>query len=97
MPNQIKLQLKHPMKAILEFDLPEEEHEHQYALAGLDALLVIDDILNEIRSALKYDGGELAKYTDDNGAVCDTCGYTLEAVREYIINRRDERNLPELI
>jgi hypothetical protein len=74
------------MKAILEFNLPEEKSDHAYAVAGVDALLVISDILTEIRSKLKYDGGEF-KDCDEN---------TLEIVREFICNLKRDRNLPEL-
>lgn len=75
------------MKAILEFDLPEDQHDHKYALAGCDALICISDILNEIRSKLKYDSG-LFKDCDDK---------TLEMVRDYIIDLKHHRELPELI
>jgi len=75
------------MKATLEFDLPEDRHDHEYALAGLDALLVIDDLLNEIRSAVKHNSGRLAQ--------CDIL--SLEVVREFLCGRMDERRLPELI
>lgn len=85
------------MKAILEFDLPEEEHDHKYALAGTDALIVIDDILNEIRSALQHGCGDLSKYRDDDGNIHSSCDETLQLVREYIITAKQGRNLPELI
>lgn len=75
------------MKAIIEFQLPEEEAEHSYALAGTDALLAIDDVLNEIRSCLKYDSGQL------KGSDYDT----LEKVRDFICDVRQARRLPELI
>lgn len=74
------------MKAILEFDLPEDQHDHKYALAGCSALIVISDILNEIRSKLKYDSG-LFKDCEDN---------TLEKVRDYIVDLKHDRELPEL-
>lgn len=75
------------MKAILEFSLPEEQQDHKYALAGTDALIVISDILNEIRAKLKYDSG-CFKDCDDS---------TLEMVREYIVVLKQHRSLPELI
>jgi hypothetical protein len=75
------------MKAILEFTLPEDESDHKYALAGCNALIVISDILNEIRAKLKYDSG-LFKDCDDN---------TLEKVRDYIVDLKLHRELPELI
>jgi len=75
------------MKAILEFDLPEEECEHSYALAGADALIVIDELFNEIRSCLKYDSGELKG-----------CDYdTLEKVRDLLFSLKQVRRLPDLI
>ena len=37
------------MKATLEFDLPEEEQEHRYAMAGVDALQLVNDIEEAIR------------------------------------------------
>ena len=74
------------MKAILEFNLPEDEQDHKYALAGCSALICISDILEEICYKLKYDSG----YFED----CD--GKTLEMVREYIIDLKQHRELPEL-
>ena len=85
------------MKAILEYNLPEDQHDHAYALSGLDALLVIDDVLTEIRSALKYDSGDLAKFRDDDGKIHSSCAETLELVREFICLQKQNRNLPELI
>lgn len=75
------------MKAIIEFNLPEEEPEHKYALAGLDALLLINDVLNEIRAALKHDAGEFGKLDHD----------TLEEVRTFIFDQKEARRLPELL
>jgi hypothetical protein len=42
------------MKAILEFDLPEDEDEHRYAIAGRDALIALARIDNWAREILKY-------------------------------------------
>jgi len=75
------------MKAILEFSLPEDQHDHKYALAGIDALLVISDLLNEIRTKLKHDGGGFKD--------CDE--KTLEIVRDYVVELKRDRELPELI
>lgn len=93
------------MKATIEFNLPEEQHEHAYALAGVDALLVIDDLLNEIRNKLKYGGGKFAEWDaeiwNDDGSVSkkriDGCDYTLERVRDVLIEFKNDRNLPELV
>jgi hypothetical protein len=74
------------VKAILKFDLPEEKSDHAYAVAGVDALLVISDILSECRSKLKYDSGEFKD--------CDDA--TIEKVRDYIVELKQYKNLPEL-
>lgn len=42
------------MKATLEFDLPEDEPDHRYALAGRDALLALDAIDQWARGILKH-------------------------------------------
>lgn len=93
------------MKAILEFNLPEDQDDHAYALAGTDALLVIEDLLNEIRNKLRYDSGEFrewdAEVYDDDGSVSkkrvEACDYTLEKVRDVLIRLKENRNLPELV
>ena len=48
---------KKPMKAILEFNLPEEQAEHYCAIKGADMLNVLWELKTELRSMLKY--GEL--------------------------------------
>jgi len=45
------------MKAILEFNLPEEQAEHYCAIKGADMLNVLWELKAELRSMLKY--GEL--------------------------------------
>jgi hypothetical protein len=86
------------MKATLEFNLPEDEHDHKYALAGLDALLAIDDILSDLRSAYKHEAGELHKMrNEDTGFLEETCKDTLFAVAQRIHEIKESRNLPELI
>lgn len=42
--------------ATLTYDLsePDDERSHRYALAGLDALIALDNIEQHIRSRLKY-------------------------------------------
>jgi hypothetical protein len=74
------------MKATLEFNLPEERPDLDYALAGVDALLVISDILSVCRAKLKYDSGEFKD--------CDDA--TIEKVRDFIVELKQYRNLPEL-
>ena len=93
------------MKAILEFNLPEEQDDHAYALSGLDALLVINDLENEIRSKLRYDAGEFKEfdvevYNDDGTSGrrrVNGCDDTLEKVWQVLIRFKQERNLPELV
>ena len=48
---------KKPMKAILEFNLPEDQAEHYCAIKGADMLNVLWELKTELRSMLKY--GEL--------------------------------------
>ena len=92
------------MKAILEFNLPEEQDDHKYAMSGVDALLVIDDLENEIRSKLKYDAGEFKEFYidvyNDDGTIEKRktvgCDDTLDRVWEVLRRFKQERNLPEL-
>jgi hypothetical protein len=92
------------MKAILEFNLPEDQDDHNYALSGIDALLVIHDLENEIRSKLRYDAGEFKEFDidlyHDDGSVENRrvkgCDETLEKVWEVLLRFKQERNLPEL-
>jgi len=74
------------MKGILEFDLPEDEAEMRYAQAGLDALLVLNDLDQECRSRLKHGAGAFADLDEK----------TIEAVRGWVAGASLRRNLPEL-
>jgi hypothetical protein len=93
------------MKAILEFNLPEEQDDHKYALSGVDALIVISDLENEIRSKLRYDAGEFKEFYVDvyneDGTIkkkkVNGCDDTLERVWEVLRRFKQERNLPELV
>lgn len=94
------------MKATLTFDLPEETPEHKYALAGLDALLLISDLEMEIRSKLNNGTGEFVdfiyeKWDDESGEFAkervNGDDATLHAVWNWIIEQKRERNLPELV
>lgn len=92
------------MKATLEFNLPEEEPEHRYALAGIDALILISDLEAEIRSKLKHDCGEfkefaVERYGDDGVKTERVKGDddTLDKVWQWIIDQKQARNLPELV
>jgi hypothetical protein len=74
------------MKATIEFDIPEEKHDLEYALKGVDALILIDNLLNEIRSALRHQSGEFRELDDP----------TLEKIREWVAQEIEYRKLPEL-
>lgn len=76
------------MKAVLKFKLPEDEDEFKHALAGTDSLLVIHDVLSEIRSFLKYGSGYFKDYEVDP--------LTLERVMDYIYMIKGEKKLPDL-
>lgn len=93
-------------KAILEFDLPEEQDDHAYALAGLDCRIIIDNLINEIRSADRYEGGAFAEvdveeYNEEEGEFQKRrekgCVHTLLAVRAYLLEQLNERRVPELV
>ena len=43
------------MKAVLEFNLPEEQHEHRLAIDGWKWRSVVGDIADRLLSALKHD------------------------------------------
>ena len=75
------------MRGVLEFDLPQDQAEMRYAQAGLDALLVLNDLDQECRSRLKHGAGAFADL-DEN---------TIERIREWVRGESVRRNLPELI
>lgn len=93
------------MKAVLEFNLPEDQHDHAYALAGLDALLVMHDLENAIRDKLRYNTGEFSKFEaeeyEEDGKVIkkriDGCDHTLERVWQILLQFKRDRNIPELV
>ena len=84
------------MKATLEFTLPEERTEHICAVKGMDAILIIDDLLNEIRSFVKHGGGEFREWRDEEGHTHSGCEATLEKVRAYIWELRKDNEIPDL-
>ena len=43
------------MKAILEFEYPDDEDKLRYALHGQDAIFALLDISNQLRSHFKHD------------------------------------------
>jgi hypothetical protein len=93
------------MKATLSFNLPEDQDEHRYALSGVDALLLINDLENEIRSKLRHDCGEFKKFRaniwdEESGKYLNEeiegDDQTLERVWNWIIEQKQYRNIPEL-
>ena len=84
------------MKATLEFTLPEERTEHICAVKGMDSILIIDDLLNEIRAFLKHGGGEFRQWRDEEGETHFACEHTLEKVRSYIWELRKDNEIPDL-
>ncbi len=46
--------IKKPMKATLEFNLPDDQAEHYCAIKGQDMLNVLWELKSELRSMLKY-------------------------------------------
>lgn len=85
------------MKATLEFNLPEDRLEHICAVKGRDAVLILDELLNEIRSFLKYDGGEFREWRTEEGGTHTACAETLEKVRSYIWELRKDNEIPDLV
>ena len=70
------------MKAILEFNLPEEQAEHYCAIKGADMLNVLWELKAELRSMLKY--GELP---DKQYEIVEKIqGYLLESLSDNDVN-----------
>jgi len=84
------------MTATLAFDLPQEAPEHMAAVKGLDTILLLDDLINEIRTFLKYDGGQFKSWRNEEGVECHACPETLEKVRSLVWEMRQAREIPDL-
>ena len=84
------------MTATLTFDLPQEAPEHMAAVKGVDTILLLDDLINEIRSYLKHECGEFKSWRNEEGTECTACPETLEKVRAMIWEMRRDREIPEL-
>lgn len=69
------------MKAILEFTLPEENHEHQDALRGSEWKFAVDDLLRYLRNQIKHAENSADEYR------------AFERVRERISEILDDRRL----
>jgi len=70
------------VKAVLKFNLPEEQHEHRVAIDGWQWKCVVGDIADRLLSALKHD--------DDLTPETAAC---LEKLREEIFRLLEDRNL----
>jgi hypothetical protein len=69
------------MKAILEFNLPEEQAEHYCAIKGADMLNVLWELKAELRSMLKY--GELP----------DKQYEIVEKIQDYLIHSLNDNDV----
>lgn len=63
------------MKAILEFNLPEEQEELNYALKGHLYSIIIDDFDNELRKRYKYENQD---------------SISIEEARDILVRLKDE-------
>ena len=69
------------MKAILEFTLPEENHEHQDALRGSEWKWALSDLADYLRSQIKHADNSAEEYR------------TFERVQERLFGILDDRGL----
>lgn len=71
------------MKSILEFNLPEESDELEFAIKGSSLCSFISEIIfNDLRGMIKYE-------TENNYFTADEA----EKVREYLLKKIEEENL----
>jgi hypothetical protein len=84
------------MTASITFNLPQEAPEHMAAVKGLDTILLLDDLINEIRSFLKHECGQFKSWRNEEGVECTACPETLEKVRSLIWEMRQAREIPDL-
>ncbi len=69
------------MKATLEFDLPEENHEHQDALRGSEWKWALTEVADYLRGQIKHADNSAEEYR------------TFERVRERLFGILDDRGL----
>jgi hypothetical protein len=69
------------MKAIIEFNLPEDQAEHYCAIKGADMLNVLWELKAELRAMLKY--GELP----------DTQYEIVEKIQDFLISSLDDNDI----
>lgn len=69
------------MKATLEFDLPEENHEHQDALRGSEWKWALTEVADYLRNQIKHADNSAEEYR------------TFERVQERLFGILDDRGL----
>jgi len=69
------------MKAIIEFNLPDDEAEHYCAIKGADMLNVLWELKAELRGMLKY--GELP----------DTQYEIVEKIQDFLMSSQDDNDI----
>tara|TARA_Y100000034_G_C6902529_1_gene417735 strand:+ start:336 stop:557 length:222 start_codon:yes stop_codon:yes gene_type:complete len=69
------------MRGILEFNLPEDQAEYQYAIDGMDWAIVVRQTCEYLRSQLKH------------GHAYETFDEALEDIRDFITKETQNRNL----
>ena len=69
------------MKAILEFNLPEEQHEHQDALQGSEWKWALTEVADYLRNQIKHADNSAEEYR------------TFERVQERLFGILDDRRL----
>ena len=69
------------MKAILEFTLPEENHEHQDALRGSEWKRALTEVADYLRNQIKHADNSAEEYR------------TFERVQERLFGILDDRGL----
>ena len=69
------------MKAIIEFNLPDDQAEHYCAIKGADMLNVLWELKAELRAMLKY--GELP----------DTQYDIVEKIQDFLISSLDDNDI----
>lgn len=66
------------MKATIEFNLPEDQAEFDFAIQGADMYNVLWEMKSELRSMLKY------------GDLPDAQYEIVEKIQDFLINRLDD-------
>jgi hypothetical protein len=75
------------MKAILEFELPDDQAEFDLATRGPDLQIVMNELLSDLRSIWKY--GEEGKPSGPQGITPDEA----ERFRDFIWEHLDHKDL----